>query len=705
MPDKKLTSLNKIPVWRAVILTAVFIAGFYIFWILPVLSDMADRIYAHQLEIAEKIKIEFEEIIVGYPQNRLNELALFMASKFQNNASIDSIDLQDLARFLENSGDVKEFFVMDLLGFEKLRVSKDKIFDANELRDLSKTDYFIEAARSGSSVKPSHLDNEIVPKIIAAKRFNVPGLGNFVLGAAVNIAGQLHDFSANLKKKEGELAYIVDDRGMIIDHYTVSAIGNSVTQEELIRSVYKMKGDEDEAHQFGSYVNKSGEKFQAVALLFKPVNFAVVAEENYRQVWSARNKFIIFSIIGTVSVVILIVFLTRNTLKMLDASNQLLKERDQVELIITNLEVGIIEYDERFVITLINPKAEAMLNIRREEVLNQAINSEFMGRHSNIQPLAWVLYPSLAPNVKKAPVKKGSPPVIELRLKDLNDLYLQITTIKVLDQWTKTYRFLKVLRDISREEAIARSKSEFISVAAHQLRTPLSAIKWVFKMLLDGDAGAISSEQKDYLQKGYDSNERIIELVGDMLDVARIEEGRFGFEFYYVDISDVVQKAIDAFEVKAKEKNIKLFFERPSYVINPIKIDPARIGLVMQNLIDNALKYTHNNGTIAIKVELVGNYVQISVSDTGIGVPKDQQGKLFGKFFRGANAVKLETEGSGLGLFIVKNIVRQHGGDVWMKSEEDKGATFYVALPVQEEMMAEQNREKLSEFVDDLSTN
>lgn len=703
MANKKLTLPNKVPIWGAVIITTVFIVGFYIFWITPVLNDMADRIYAHQFETVEKIKIEFEEIVVGYPQNRLNELA-FIVSEFKNNTTIDSIDHQDLMHFLENNGDVKEFFVTDLLGFEKLRVSKDKIFNANELKDLSKTDYFIEAARSGSSVKPLHSDNEIVPKIIVAKRFNVPGLGNFIFGATVDISKQLQNFSANLKEKEGELAYLVDDRGTVIDHYAVSAIGNSVAQEELIRNVYKTKNNEGEAHQFGSYVNKSGEKFQAVASLFKPINFAVVVEEDYRQVWSARNKFILFSIIGTASVVILIILLTRNTLKMLDVSNQLLKERDQIELIIANLEVGIIEYDENFAITLMNPKAEAMLNIKKEEVFNRAINSEFMGQHSNIQPLAWVLYPSLAPNVKRVPVKKGSPPVIELRLENLNDLYLQITTIKVLDQRTKAYRFLKVLRDISREEAIARSKSEFISVAAHQLRTPLSAIKWVFKMLLEGDAGAISDEQKDYLQKGYDSNERIIELVGDMLDVARIEEGRFGFEFYYVDIFDVVQKAIDAFEVKAKEKNIKLIFEKPPYVINPIKIDPARIGLVMQNLIDNALKYTHNNGIVVVKTELVDNYVQISVSDTGIGIPKDQQGKLFGKFFRGANAVKLETEGSGLGLFIVKNIVRQHRGDVWMKSEEGKGTTFYVALPVQEEMMAEKDNGNLSEFVEGLSS-
>lgn len=705
MPDTKIKILNKITIWRTVIVMVVFIVGFYIFWLLPVLNDMSDRFYSHQLEIAEKIKIESKEVVVNNIMSKLSELALFTLPKLKNNETFDSIDPNDMSVFFENRDDIKEFFVTDLLGFEKLRISREKVFGANELKDLSKEDYFITALRSGISIKSIHINNEVVPEMMAVKRFNIPELGGFMFGIRVSIADQLRNFSLSVREKEGELVYIVDDRGIIINHYNNSFVGDSLTQEELIKGVFREKNNNGEIYKVGPYVNKLGEKFQSIALLFKPINFVIVVEEDYQRAWSARNQFILFSIIGIVSIIALIIILTRNTIKMLDVSNQLLKEKVQTESIIANLEVGIIEYDDNFVITLINPRAEEMLKIKKEDVLHQAINSEFIRQHSGIQPLTWILYPSLAANTKRVSAKDGSSLVTELRLEDLNGLYLQITTIKVFDQLTQTHRFLKVLRDISRDDAIAKSKSEFISVAAHQLRTPLSAIKWVFKMLLDGDVGAISEEQKDYLQKGYDSNERIIALVGDMLDVARIEEGRFGFEFYYVDIIDVVQKAIDNFEVKAKEKNIKLIFEKPNYIINPVKIDPARIGLVMQNLVDNALKYTRNDGIVNVKAEVLDSYVQISVSDTGIGIPKDQQAKLFGKFFRGANAVKLQTEGSGLGLFIVKNIVRQHGGDVWVKSEEGKGTTFYVALPLKEEVIAEQNGEKLSEFVEGLNTN
>ena len=443
---------------------------------------------------------------------------------------------------------------------------------------------------------------------------------------------------------------------------------------------------------------------QAVVFLFDPIDFLIVVEENYKEAWGVWNRLLSFSALGMFSILVLVILLTRNTLKMLDASSRLAKERDQIEAIIEHLDVGVVEYDDNFTIILINPKAEKLLKIKKDEVINKTINSEFMKGNPAAQPLAWALYPSLAPDIKKIPVKEGESPIVELRIEGLPDLYLQIVTVRIFDHLGKSFRYLKILRDISREEAIARSKSEFISVAAHQLRTPLSAIKWVFKMLIEGDAGPVSAEQKEYLQKGYDSNERIIELVGDMLDVARIEEGRFGFEFYYVDILDVAQKAIDAFGVKAKEKNIRLVFEKPLHPLPPIKIDLARVGLAIQNLIDNALKYTPKDGTIIVKAEVIDEYMQITVADNGIGVPKNQMEKLFTKFFRGTNAVKQETNGTGLGLYIVKNIARRHGGDVWAKSEEGKGTTFYLALPLKESEANQEGDKPFSEFVEGLSS-
>lgn len=388
-----------------------------------------------------------------------------------------------------------------------------------------------------------------------------------------------------------------------------------------------------------------------------------------------------------------------STLK--DTYARLGEERDRLEAVIANLDTGIIEYDARFRITLVNPKAEEMLGVKKEDVIGVTVTSDMMTERAELTSLVQVLYPILSESVKKVRVKEGLPDIIEMKLEKPNEADVQTLTIPIRDAKGGVARYLKVIRDVSRDKAIAKSKSEFISVAAHQLRTPLSAIKWVFKLLLDQDAGPVSKEQQDLLQKGYDSNERMIELVTDMLDVARIEEGRFGFEFHYTNIADLVQKSIDTFAVKAKEKNITLIFDKKG-VLPAVKVDPARIELVLQNLIDNALKYTPVGGIITIIAEVAWGYIKVSVGDNGIGIPKDQLPKLFSKFFRGTNAVRLQTEGSGLGLFIIKNIVERHGGAMSVETEEGKGSTFYFTIPLEESLIPESK--KAEEFVEGLST-
>ncbi|MBI3685448.1 HAMP domain-containing protein [Candidatus Azambacteria bacterium] len=379
------------------------------------------------------------------------------------------------------------------------------------------------------------------------------------------------------------------------------------------------------------------------------------------------------------------------------------QERDRLDAIIANLETGIIEYDHEFRILLMNQKAEEMLGVKKEQVVDTIVTSDMMVSRQDLTPFVQVLYPILAEEVKKIHIKDGTPDIIEMKLGKPLELDVQTVTIPIKDKKGVIARYLKVVRDVSREKAIAKSKSEFISVAAHQLRTPLSAIKWVFRLMLDEDAGPISQEQKDLLKKGYESNERMIELVTDMLDVARIEEGRFGFDFRYADTAALIIKSIEAFTMKAKEKSIALTFEKRGTIPSPIKMDPARIELVLQNLIDNALKYTPLGGAITVTAEAALGYIKVSVADTGIGIPKEQLPKLFSKFFRGTNAVKFQTEGSGLGLFIIKNIVERHGGAVFAETEEGKGSTFSFTIPIEEDKIPKQE-EKAEEFIRGLST-
>ena len=226
-----------------------------------------------------------------------------------------------------------------------------------------------------------------------------------------------------------------------------------------------------------------------------------------------------------------------------------------------------------------------------------------------------------------------------------------------------------------------KMKSEIISVVAHQLRTPLSAIKWTLKILLDGDAGIVSSEQKDLLSKGFESNERMIALINDMLEVDRLESGKIKYNFVPVQFEELVQDMIRSLLPLATAKNIRVEFASPVQLIPKIKIDPDKMRDLLQNLIDNAIKYTKNDSTVAVTTFMDNNELHLTVKDTGIGIPDDEKDKIFSRFFRAQNAVHTETDGSGLGLFIAQSVVKRHGGKIWFESVLNQGTMFHVLLP------------------------
>lgn len=232
-----------------------------------------------------------------------------------------------------------------------------------------------------------------------------------------------------------------------------------------------------------------------------------------------------------------------------------------------------------------------------------------------------------------------------------------------------------------RLKEVDQMKTEFISVASHQLRTPLSAIKWILKMIIDGDMGTLNKDQKELLIKGYQSNERMIMLINDLLNVSRIEEGRFEYRFIRMQLEEVVDKVIEEMISEIKNRRIRFNYNKPPKPLPKVSIDPQKMHLVLQNLVDNALKYTPSKGIIVINLELRGNYIIFSVRDNGVGIPSYQRDKIFSKFFRADNVIRMQTEGSGLGLFIVKNIIENHNGDVWFESEEGKGSCFFFSLP------------------------
>jgi PAS domain S-box-containing protein len=242
---------------------------------------------------------------------------------------------------------------------------------------------------------------------------------------------------------------------------------------------------------------------------------------------------------------------------------------------------------------------------------------------------------------------------------------------------------VKTFSDITRMRDIDKAKSEFVSLAAHQLRTPLSAISWYTEMLLSGDAGDISDLQKRYLEQIYQGNQRMIAMVKSFLDVSRIEMGFLLLNKEQVQVNKLLENVIEEQQQKLKSKNIALELEYEQD-IPTIRLDREKMFMVFQNLLSNAIKYTPEGGKITITAtqNKPEQSLLIKISDTGFGIPEEAKEKIFSKLYRAQNVVEKATAGTGLGLYIVKNIVDNSGGKIWFESEEHKGTTFFLQLPM-----------------------
>lgn len=201
-------------------------------------------------------------------------------------------------------------------------------------------------------------------------------------------------------------------------------------------------------------------------------------------------------------------------------------------------------------------------------------------------------------------------------------------------------------------------------------------------MILDGDAGALATEQKNILRKSYQANEKMINLVNDLLNISRIEEDRFIFKFKPASLQETLENTLKEFSYALSEKKMTLDYRKPERPLPKVLMDEAKIHVVLQNILNNALAYTPANGKITVSLEQKDKEIITRVEDNGMGIPQDQKHRLFSKFFRANNAIRMQTEGSGLGLFIAQNIIEKHQGRIWAESEENKGSTFYFALPV-----------------------
>ena len=349
-------------------------------------------------------------------------------------------------------------------------------------------------------------------------------------------------------------------------------------------------------------------------------------------------------------------------------TQELVSERQKLMHITENMFVGVILTDESGKPVFVNKQGKEILGID-DDISNALIR-------------LYEKFPSPEVTALINAYAQGKSSVIK-EIENENGIFEIMGRCNSLQQNTDQEFFGKGIwiRNITAEKQLERSKSELVAVASHQLRTPLTVTRGNLEMLLDGSFGTVNEKQRELLSDSQESVIRLIAMVNDMLDITKIEKGDKKIVLENVDILEPIEKVVTSFETYTKRYKCTIAVEKPKNAIIVLG-DKALLVQILQNLVDNALKYSREDGKVTISFKTRKAYVDISITDNGIGIPSKELAIIFQRFYRASNAVRSTTGGSGLGLFIVKSFVEQMKGTIAVSSKEGEGTTFTISLPL-----------------------
>lgn len=366
------------------------------------------------------------------------------------------------------------------------------------------------------------------------------------------------------------------------------------------------------------------------------------------------------------------------------ASNYAQLEQAQAkdEALLRNLGEGVVAIDERGVVFLFNTASQALTGFSAAEALGkhytQVLKFEFEKEKGTVPDFIYAVLNRMS--LKELPH-------IQIVTKWGQRVPVVHSTTLITDVNRRNYGVIVVLRNISKERQLDKLKDEFVSIASHELRTPMTAIKGLISMIFEGDYGLINPQLAEPLSDISASTQRLIELVNDMLDVSRLEGGRIKYVLSNIKIADLINEMVQLMRPVAIQKHIELRFGQGQGQ-EVVQVDPNKVKQILSNLVGNSMKFT-DKGFIEVRYVVHNDYLVISVRDSGIGIKAEDQKKLFGKFTQVTSSQLGRPVGTGLGLYISREFAKKMGGDLWVAySAPGVGSVFSLSVPLANTQLA-----------------
>lgn len=431
-----------------------------------------------------------------------------------------------------------------------------------------------------------------------------------------------------------------------------------------------------------------------LSVLFDPIQSNFINSFYYLFVWEVA----ILSISAILFFILGYIYSKRRIEleKLQDFYNQLTAEKVKSEAVLESMSDGVFVVDKEKRLVFLNEATEKIIKITKEQkanMLGHFYGSVFKLKIDN-KDLDYA---------KDCPIQLAMTEGKPNFRKDLNVLtfykkpvFVTLSAAPVIDAAGDIQGAVVVMRDITKEKEVERIQMEFVSVASHELLTPITQVQGHLSMIVDENIGKLDDTATKIVGNAYQGIKRISRLVKDLMNVSRIEKGTLKINPSEIEIDKFIENIVKDFQVEAQSNGLNIVFKKSKRNVSPVFTDSDRLSEVLNNLIVNAIKFTKKGGVTLAVSEKQDNTVVVSVADTGIGISKENIPKLFEKFYQVDSSATREAQGTGLGLYISRMIIEMMGGKIWVESKLGEGSTFNFSLPQDKVQAVDSNKKETS---------